>query len=420
MRDEVMDILRVAARRLALMRAAEAGAVAAIAGGLAAAAVQLAWIIAPRYPVAAAGVCLVPLLVGAAGIAPARGPRGLPGRLRIVGVENRIALVIGWTCIVIGAAGIWAVHAGWYEHVSKALVAVALMPLAALAGVVAQALRPVRPTDAAVLLDLRYHLQERLSTAAELVTGATGDEAVTEYVCNQAAAALGRQAAAMRPPWRRTGATAALLGLVAVLCAVLSLSGVLSSPAQEAQVASVAAEMRKMSALEQDNLLARLRKALARQGAAPLRRKLTQAAQALQDGDAGKLTQLIRALMDAGVDVRALFSEAMLAAATGTGAKGAAATPETQAATVATRPVVAPDAPAYVHVYHPAYAKLLAARPKGNADSHPDVSPGNVLVPFETAWDAARIRAENNLARSRNKTPQQYHQLIRDFFAEGD
>ena len=47
--------MRVTVRRLALMRAAEAGAVTAIAGGLAAAAVQAAWIIAPRYSLAAAG-----------------------------------------------------------------------------------------------------------------------------------------------------------------------------------------------------------------------------------------------------------------------------------------------------------------------------------------------------------------------------
>lgn len=412
MRDEVIDILRVTARRLALMRAAEAGAVTAIAGGLAAAAVQAAWIIAPRYPLAAAGVCILPLLAGAAVIA-------LPGRARIVGMENRIAVVIGGTCIAVGAAGIWAVQAGWYEHISKALVAVAIMPLAALAGAVVRALRPVKPTDAAILLDLRYNLRERLSTAAELVAGPTRDDSVTEYVCSQAAAGLRRQAAAIRPPWRRTRTTAALLGVVAVLCAILSVSGNLSSPAQEAAVAAVAAQMRKMSPLEQDNLLARLRKARAREGAGRLRPKLTQAVQAMEDGDAGKLTRLIRALIEAGVDVRALFSKEMLAAATGAGAKGGTA-PETHPATIVPRPIAAAEAPAYVHIYHPAYAELLAAGRKGIADSQPDTSPGNVLVPFEAAWDAARVRAENNLARSRNKIPPQYHQLIRDFFAEDD
>jgi hypothetical protein len=150
-----------------------------------------------------------------------------------------------------------------------------------------------------------------------------------------------------------------------------------------------------------------------------MRLKLTEAIRAMEDGDAGKLTQLIRALMDAGADVRALFSKEMMAVATGTGAKGGTALPQTHPATIVPRPIAAADAPAYVHIYHPAYAKLLAAGPKGTADSQPDTSPGNVLVPFETAWDAARVRAENNLARSRNKIPPQYHQLIRDFFAEG-
>lgn len=412
MRDEVMDILRVMARRLALMRAAEAGAVAAIAGGLAAAALQVAWSIAPRYPLAAAGICLLPLLTGTAVFA-------LPGRLRIVGVAGRIALVIGGTCIVIGAGGIWGVQAGWYENVSKALLAATLMPAAAVAAAAAQALRPVKPTDAAILLDLRYNLRERLSTAAELAAGRTRDGAVTEYVCGQAAAVLHRQAAAIRPPWRRTGATAAMVALVAVLCGVLSVTGGLSSPARRKAEAAVAAEMRKMPPSEQDNLLARLRKARARQGAGPLRRKLTQAEQALQDGDAGKLTRLIRALIEAGVDVRSLFGNEMLAAATGTGAKGGAA-PETQPAAVAPRPIPAAPAPAYVHIYHPAYAKLLAAGAKGGTASQPDTSAGNVLVPFEAAWDAARIRAENNLARSRGKIPPEYHQLIRDFFAEGE
>jgi len=293
------------------------------------------------------------------------------------------------------------------------------MPLAALAGAVVQALRPVKPTDAAILLDLRYNLRERLSTAAELVASPTRDDGVTEYVCSQAAAGLRRQAAAIRPPWRRTRTTAALLGLVVVLCAILSVSGNLSSSAQEVAVAAVAAEMRKMSPLEQDNLLARLRKARAREGASRLKPKLTQAVRAMEDGDAGKLTQLIRALMDAGVDVRALFSKKMLAAA-GTGAKGGTALPETHPATIVPRPIAAAEAPAYVHIYHPAYARLLAAGPKGSADSQPDTSPPNVLVPFEAAWDAARVRAENNLARSRSKIPPQYHQLIRDFFAEGD
>ena len=270
-----------------------------------------------------------------------------------------------------------------------------------------------------ILLDLRYNLRERLSTAAELVAGPTRDDGVTEYVCSQAAAGLRRQAGAIRPPWRRTRTTAALLGVVAVLCAILSVSGNLSSPAQEVAVAAVAAEMRKMSPLEQANLLARLRKARARQVAATLRRKLTEAEQALQDGDAGKLAQIIRALMDAGVDVRALFSKEMLAVATGTGAKGGTARPETHPATIVPKPIAAAEAPAYVHIYHPAYAELLAAGRKGIADSQPDTSGGNVLVPFEAAWDAARVRAENNL-RTRNKIPPQYHQLIRGFFAEDD
>ncbi|MBL7133532.1 MAG: hypothetical protein ISS78_05490 [Phycisphaerae bacterium] len=406
------NILRATARRVALMRAAEAGAVAAIAGGLAAAALQVAWTIAPRYPLAAAGICFLPLLAGVVVFA-------LPGRLRILGVEDRIALVIGGTCIGIGAAGIWAVQAGWYEHVSKALVAVTLMPVAGLAGAVVRALRPVRPTDAAILRDLHYDRRERLSTAAELVAGRTRDGAVAEYVCSQAAAALRGQSDAIRPPWRRTGTTAALLVLVAVLCVVLSVSAGLSSPARLKAEAAVAVEMRKMSPSEQDDLLARLHKARARQGAATLQQKLTQAEQALQDGDAGKLTQLIRALIEAGVDVRALFGKKMLEVATGRGAKGGAP-PETQTATVAVKPVPAAPAPAYVYVYHPAYARLLAAGAKGGTDSQPATSVGNVLVPFDAAWDAARIRAENNLARSRSKIPPQYHQLIRDFFAEGD
>ncbi len=420
MRDEVTDILRATARRVALMRAAEAGAVAAIAGGLAVAALQVAWMIAPRYPVAAAGVCLVPLLAGAAVFA-------LSGRLRIVGVENRgrATLVIGGICIGIGAAGIWAVQAGWYEHVSKALVAVTLMPAAGLAGAVVRALRPVRPTDAAILLDVQYDLQERLSTASELVAGGTRDGAVAEYVCSQAAAALRGQSGAIRPPWRRTGTTAALLVLVAVLCVVLSVSAGLSSPARRKAEAAVAAEIRKMSPSDQDNLLDRLRKARARQAlgpvgeAATLRRQITEAAQALENGDAAKLTRLIRALIEAGVDVRSLFGDEMLAAATGTGAKGGAA-PETQAAAVAPKPIPAAPAPAYVHIYHPAYAELLAGKAKGVASSQPDTSAGKVLVPFEAAWDAARIRAENNLARSRDKIPPEYHRLIRDFFAEGE
>ena len=44
--------------------------------------------------------------------------------------------------------------------------------------------------------------------------------------------------------------------------------------------------------------------------------------------------------MDAGVDVRALFSKEMLAA-TGTGAKGGTALPETHTATIVPKPIPA-------------------------------------------------------------------------------
>ena len=148
MPDDVLAILKAAARKLLLVRAAESAAVGAIAGALSAAACEMAWTVGWLYPPAAAVLCAAPVLFA---VWLAASPR----------LRRRLALPVGagWSvaaiCGAAGLAGALCVLTGLYVALPKLAVPLILVPAGALAAAAVSVVRGVSPAQAAVFHDVR-------------------------------------------------------------------------------------------------------------------------------------------------------------------------------------------------------------------------------------------------------------------------
>ena len=421
MREAVRSLLTGAARRLLAVRALEAAAVGAVAGGLCAAAEQVAWIVAPRSPLAAAAICLAVMLVG--WVTPSR-----RRFRRAMGLADNEARRVGAVCATAGLLGVVWVLAGWHAAVPKWLLPLVLMPSGALAAAVAAVLRGVTPLQAAILHDVRSGLHERLSTAAELAA-AQGDDALACCVYEQALSAARHAQAQRQVPWRRTRATAGAVALSAALCGALAFVPTWDVLDVRASFERIGSRAEHLTPLRRDQVVRTLRRLAEQVRSNPrLLAALKAAAAAPGKELPARLRELEGALAGADDAEAAAIAKALLTAMglgaepDGPGGAGPGDGGRRLAARDANRPPP-PDANAIVgrggekpllaraYVWNPDYANVADAN--APAPTPAAVSPA-AFVPADEAWAAARGRASDALAAGR--VPPEYRDLVRRFF----
>jgi hypothetical protein len=418
-RDDVLAILNAAARKLWIVRAAEGAAVGAIAGGLCAAAGEMAWTIGRAHGAAAAVVCAAPLLFAAW---LARSPR--LGRTLGLGAA---APVVGAICAACGLMGIMSVATGLPAVLPKLALPLILAPAGAVAGALAAAARGVTPVDAGLYHDVALSLDEQLSTAADLAASGEGDEPLAQCVYAQALAAAQAHRPQHRPVWRRTPRTAGALGLSVALCVAVAFLPTLGATEVEEAFSDIRARAATMPAARQKDLVETLRR-LARQvrHSKELRRALLAAAAAREAELPEKLEELEAALADADTAEAARIARAILRAigAAGGPGEGSRQGGARHAAGVGDGNQPAPPDPnsfygpagrrrikARAYVYHPSYEDIRDA----NASPVPTTSPSaKTFVRLDDAWTRARARAVASLAQRRVPAP--YRRLVRRFF----
>lgn len=217
MRDDLHIALRAARGKLLRTRAAESAAVGAIVGGLGAAVLQGAWLLAGLSSGAASGLCLA---TAAAAMALATGAirlRDVLGACRPGGRAAGGVVALAALCSVgLLATGRAPSVAGW-------LWPVALLAGGGFAGALVALVRGADVREAAAALDSRAGLAERLSTVAERLRPEAGEASAGRFLRRQALAAMRDRGADRVGLWNRTPATGGALGLVALVCAALAL-----------------------------------------------------------------------------------------------------------------------------------------------------------------------------------------------------
>jgi len=409
MREDLTRILRSASRRLVWTRAAEATAVGAIGGGLCAAVLQAACLLAPLSRTGAMLLCLTALIAALAIL------RWMSCHGRLSPAMTILLVVLWWLGIVVGEAYLVG---GAIPPTAAGRVALLLLPAGALVAGLPVLIRGVPLRAAALVLDVRVGLGERLSTAAELVESAAADTSAAKCVYRQALEAAERARALRVPLWRRTRTTAGALGLAILLCGVLAIvpapepvragpalaatgdgpsalpddggQALRAIPPEAVRRAAVHRVLSEVPAAERSRMVEALRRQAEEADDAEKARALLAAAEAIEAGDAEALEASLDELARLGAEPPSAVGEA-LASATADG------------------PV-----PRRVGVWNPEYARELApkgATPRaGNGERRVER-----FVQPEDAWAAARRRAAESL-RDAAAVPPEYRRLVRAFF----
>lgn len=397
MEQDLLDILRGRARALLARRVIEAAVVAATAGSLCAAAAAAAWALAPLLPYVASILAAAPLLFGVAMLV-------LPGIGRRAGLDRTLAFVVAAFCIAVGAGAAGCIASGMYAGLPKAAIGAALVPLGALAGAVAAAVRGASAIEVALLIDRRARLDERMGTAAELASTGRDETPAAACLRDQAVAAL-RGRASRVSFWSRGRATVAAAGLAVVLCATVTLLPDLHR--------DPTGPLAGLTERRRQQLAARALRAATNERTDPAQAAdLARLAQAVKALDESEFDRIVRRLKKAGFSVVDVLGAALAAGSGRSGGPGDGAgdnggeSGQNDGSHTASRPGL------------PAGGDVLAWSPteiKGEpATARASVGPGR-FVPFETTWAVARDRAADALRRG--DLPPRHRRLVRDFFA---
>jgi hypothetical protein len=340
----------------------------------------------------------------------------LAKRGRLGAVPATLLVVVWWVGIAFGESYVVASKG---EALARGWLPAILMPLGALALAAPVLLRGVSVRAAAMALDARAGLGERLATAAELAESARAATPAARCVAAQAVAAANDADAARFPLWRRTRATAGALGLVVVLCAALALVPAPAAPGDGAAPPGAAAtgdddgrklvlaappenldprraiRLADLAAGERARYIDALRRAAEGENDPRKAQALRDVADAIEAADA----DAIRRALDALTRARGLLPEelaAELAAPGGGKADGAAG---------------------QVSVYSEQYAEALAAK-NGGAPAAGGRDGAREFVARDDAWAEARRRAAEAL-RGGSPVPAKYRPVLRRFFLPG-
>jgi len=211
------------ARKLVLTRSAEAFALGAVGGGFAAACIMGAWIMAGPYPWWATALALVAL-----GPALPIAGRLWPSRLRAAArladrwqIPHAICWSMAVAAIVAAVAACLFIHTGQHAHLPHRWIALALIPLGGMLAAMTVLVRGITAHQAALYIDLRANLGERMITALELAP--VTDEGFADTVCQHALAAATQHQPHRMGFWRRGRGTAGALALTALATVLLAI-----------------------------------------------------------------------------------------------------------------------------------------------------------------------------------------------------
>ena len=438
MRNELLGVLKKAARKLLVRRMLESAAVVGATCGFCAAGVVLIWWLASVTHAGTAALAAVLVVLGMA-------MRVHPRAGRILGLSTGAAPRVGVLCTLVGVAGAVAwlgvrglrVEPAWLPPELRAVLIPVIVPGALLlGGLLVGAVMPLRrgvsPLRAAVYLDVHGKTAERLSTAAEAALAPEADgDARSDALYAQAMDVLTSQRPQKMSVWRRTRKTPAALLLAVALCVVLGLLPE-SSRTGAPQLSDVPAAVAAMSPERAEELTHAFRRiARERESQGELSKSLHEAADAVGKGNQEMLRRALAsvegelakaswrrryAMMTAILDATGLLGDE--GAGEPRQADGQDAFPRGRAAPVQRRA----DAEELVPVYDPQYAKELRSKRAGPAPApgkRREDAAARLLrqdgVPLDQAWRRARRRADEKL--NRGEVPPAYRQIVRDFFA---
>lgn len=409
MREQVLDILTKARRRLTTASAARAAAALAVTAALASAAVQAGWSAAMESRTVGMALCLLPAAVGLAIVA-------LSVRQGFPSLRGSLARL---SAAVLVAAGLAA--AGVFSWAREAVPAwsipLALLPAAAVLGAAWACLRPESLRQVAMMLDERLVLRERLATALELAArdpaGAAADKEMAEVVYAQAVSRA-RQAGAERVKFEGPGnRMLGVLGLSVLLAAAL-----LALPGEGngiyTKAADIEAAVANMTDAQKQALIDDLLNAAKSAPTVREQKGLVQASEAIKQADPKALkealAQLAQAIEKYGLKIVKVESPSSAGnVGDDTNSARIANGPIAQGNTANhAPPATEPDDPSLV------VAPNVGA-PLGNAaPADPEATTSGTYVPFDQAWRSAVSQANQSLRAG--SVPPRCQRMVRDFF----
>jgi len=402
---EVADILVAARRRLAAVRTVESAGLAALAAAVGAFGAVAGWTLAYRWPAAALMLCALPM-IGAVGVLLP----GLAARWRITAVQRGLMAGVLVACVVASVAG---VSSGVYLQLPRAVWLINIFPAGVLGALVGLAVRPSMAT-AAMLLDERLGLHERLATSADLLAQRR-DDAMAKAVYEQSAAAARATGVEGARLWSRGRRTAGALALATLACLTLLLFPAYGPGPLAASLDSLASQAPDMTPDQMQRLANELRHTAQDNPSAG--RLIQEAADAAQAGDKELLAQSLQdlaKLIEAGkivlVKVPDTIQEGTLPYSPGTD-HGAVAAGNEAGNRPTSNPADTIDPARTEVVFHRDYANV--ANVPANASARSTQTQSGYMS-FDAAWDKARAQASQSL--SNGQVPPKYRPLVRDFF----
>lgn len=412
---EVQSILKREARKLLRARALTLAATGLAGAAFACALLQLHWWgLAHGYWKITAAILVTGGIAGCVAAMRLGWPAVL-GRLGLGLSYKAIASVCHASALFMVMLGAGIAVMPYWDSIPQWMLPVICLPAGAMISAALAGLAGVTPRQAAFVIDGRFHLKERVTTAAELIEQGRADEAWGRCVCQQALVAM-EQAGAASHRAAVGGPMFAIAGLAVLLCATMTFLPGPAEPAGPALAATVADALPTMPADQRQRLADALRAAAEKAKEMPaVEANLTRAAAAADKADPETMRKALELLESGGLELRRVIPPDIQSATGGkeTLASGSnpksATNPAVNTATQPAGPELAGGAIDYVHVMNPEYGEVQAAsKAGGNAAS---------AVPWAQAWERARSRAMQEL--NSGSVPAAYRGLVRDFFSDG-
>jgi hypothetical protein len=417
MREQVLDILSQARRRLLVSRTAGVAAALVATAAMASASLEVGWALAATQSGLGLCACALPMIAGLLLLLA-------PIKLSLPRLRAPLPRVAAALLLAVGLAGIFVYLWPLREKIPAILIPAVLLPAAALLAVVFVRIRPVSLQQVAVMLDLRLNLRERLSTAMELIERGSqvAGAGLSEVIFAQAAGQA-RKAGVERMRFESVSRPAAgALGLSVLLAvALLSLGGEGRRFYNNAD--EVDSAFTKMSP-KQKHTLAEELAAAAKSAPTPQdKQDLQKASDAALRDDPQAMKEAVARLNDLiekGIlkVVNVGSPEAVEGPVTDvTNEPGPVANtppPGNQASAVANSPPPA-NSPDNALVLMPPSGK---ASPDNQAPAAGAAPEGGTYVSFDKAWEQAVSQANQSLRDG--QVPPRCRQLVRDYFMAGD
>ena len=419
MREQVVDILSQARRRLLVARTAGAAAVLVATAAMASASLEVGWALSSLSYGLGLCACSLPMIAGLLLLLA-------PIKLSLPRLRAPLSRMAAAMLIVVGVAGMLVFLSPVRHGIPTVLIPAGLLPAGALLAVIFVCIRPPSLRQVAVMLDLRLNLRERLSTAMELIErGSAGSQVaeagLSEVIFTQAAGQA-RKAGVERVRFDSVSRSAAgALGLSVLLAVAL-----LGLPGEGQQFYATSAEIdsafANMTPKQKHDLAEELAKA-AKSAPTPQDRKdLEKASEAALRDDPQAMKEAVARLND--LIGKGILKVVMVQSPEAV--EGHVADVPNDSGAIANTPPPGNQPSAAGNSSPPSNspgAALVMPPPGKSSPNNPAPAAGNLpeagsYVPFDKAWEQAVSQANQSLRDG--QVPPRCQQLVRDYFLAKD